>query len=606
MRDMRNPENVLNSLSKHSGNLNYKFERLYRVLFNEEMFYVAYQNIYSKTGNMTAGADGKTIDGMSIDRVEQLIGSLKNETYQPNPSKRTYIPKKNGKKRPLGIPSFDDKLVQEVVRMILEAIYEGSFEHTSHGFRPKRSCHTALIDIQKTFTAVKWFIEGDIKGFFDNINHDVLINILRERIADERFLRLIRKFLNAGYVEDWVFHRTYSGTPQGGIISPILANIYLDKFDKYIKEYAAKFRKGDRRSINPEYWRLNNKKNWLKKKLQKTSDEQMRKNYLYEIAQLSKQMLSTPHKDAMDADFRRMQYVRYADDFLISVIGSKSECETIKADITQFMREQLKLELSDEKTLITHAQDKAKFLGYEIFIRKSDAVKRNRDGVLKRDFNGAVVLTLNSAVIQKKLTEYNALEVRNIDGKDIWWSKPRRYMTPMKPEDILAQYNAEIRGLYNYYSLAANVSKECASFAFIMKMSMFKTLGWKLNTSARKVRQKYQKDKDFVIPYNDAKGKQKYRVFYNEGFKKRNAQFDVDYDKLPQTMYVPYPSLVERLKDGRCELCGKDGKVVMHHVRTLTKLKGNNEWEKLMLQRHRKTLVVCEDCNSMIQNYGKE
>ena len=606
MRDMRNPENVLNSLSKHSGNLNYKFERLYRVLFNEEMFYVAYQNIYSKTGNMTAGADGKTIDGMSIDRVEQLIGSLKNETYQPNPSKRTYIPKKNGKKRPLGIPSFDDKLVQEVVRMILEAIYEGSFEHTSHGFRPKRSCHTALIDIQKTFTAVKWFIEGDIKGFFDNINHDVLINILRERIADERFLRLIRKILNAGYVEDWVFHRTYSGTPQGGIISPILANIYLDKFDKYIKEYAAKFRKGDRRSINPEYWRLNNKKNWLKKKLQKTSDEQIRKSYLYEIAQLSKQMLSTPHKDAMDADFRRMQYVRYADDFLISVIGSKSECETIKADITQFMREQLKLELSDEKTLITHAQDKAKFLGYEIFIRKSDAVKRNKDGVLKRDFNGAVVLTLNSAVIQKKLTEYNALEVRNIDGKDIWWSKPRRYMTPMKPEDILAQYNAETRGLYNYYSLAANVSKECASFAFIMKMSMFKTLGWKLNTSARKVRQKYQKDKDFVIPYNDAKGKQKYRVFYNEGFKKRNAQFDVDYDKLPQTMYVPYPSLVERLKDGRCELCGKEGKVVMHHVRTLTKLKGNNEWEKLMLKRHRKTLVVCEDCNSMIQNYGKE
>ena len=217
---MRNPENVLNSLSKHSGNLNYKFERLYRVLFNEEMFYVAYQNIYSKTGNMTAGADGKTIDGMSIDRVEQLIGSLKNETYQPNPSKRTYIPKKNGKKRPLGIPSFDDKLVQEVVRMILEAIYEGSFEHTSHGFRPKRSCHTALIDIQKTFTAVKWFIEGDIKGFFDNINHDVLINILRERIADERFLRLYNQrvssasFQNSGTIQACVrmhepFYRTY-------------------------------------------------------------------------------------------------------------------------------------------------------------------------------------------------------------------------------------------------------------------------------------------------------------------------------------------------------------------------------------------------------------
>ena len=603
---MEKSERVLKALSDHSQSSDYKYERLYRYLFSEEMFAVAYQRIYAKQGNMTPGTDGKTIDEMSLERIERLIVSLKDESYQPHPARRVYIPKKNGKKRPLGIPSFEDKLVQEVVRLLLEAIYEGHFEGTSHGFRPHRSCHTALGMIQKSFAGAKWFIEGDIKGFFDNIDHNVLISILRERISDERFLRLIRKFFNAGYVEDWKYNKTYSGTPQGGIISPILANIYLDKFDKYIKEYAAKFRKGDRRSINPEYWRLNNKKNRLKQKLQKTSDEQIRKSYLYEIAQLSKQMLSTPHKDAMDADFRRLQYVRYADDFLISVIGSKSECETIKADITQFMREQLKLELSDEKTLITHAQDKAKFLGYEIFIRKSDAVKRNRDGVLKRDFNGAVVLTLNSAVIQKKLTEYNALEVRNIDGKDIWWSKPRRYMTPMKPEDILAQYNAETRGLYNYYSLAANVSKECASFAFIMKMSMFKTLGWKLNTSARKVRQKYQKDKDFVIPYNDAKGKQKYRVFYNEGFKKRNAQFDVDYDKLPQTMYVPYPSLVERLKDGRCELCGKEGKVVMHHVRTLTKLKGNNEWEKLMLKRHRKTLVVCEDCNSMIQNYGKE
>ena len=603
---MEKSERVLKALSDHSQSSDYKYERLYRYLFSEEMFAVAYQRIYAKQGNMTPGTDGKTIDEMSLERIERLIVSLKDESYQPHPARRVYIPKKNGKKRPLGIPSFEDKLVQEVVRLLLEAIYEGHFEGTSHGFRPHRSCHTALGMIQKSFAGAKWFIEGDIKGFFDNIDHNVLISILRERISDERFLRLIRKFLNAGYVEDWKYNKTYSGTPQGGIISPILANIYLDKFDKYIKEYAAKFRKGDRRSINPEYWRLNNKKNRLKQKLQKTSDEQMRKSYLYEIAQLSKQMLSTPHKDAMDADFRRLQYVRYADDFLISVIGSKSECETIKADITQFMREQLKLELSDEKTLITHAQDKAKFLGYEIFIRKSDAVKRNRDGVLKRDFNGAVVLTLNSAVIQKKLTEYNALEVRNIDGKDIWWSKPRRYMTPMKPEDILAQYNAEIRGLYNYYSLATNVSKECASFAFIMKMSMFKTLGWKLNTSARKVRQKYQKDKDFVIPYNDAKGKQKYRVFYNEGFKKRNAQFDVDYDKLPQTMYVPYPSLVERLKDGRCELCGKEGKVVMHHVRNLTKLKGCNEWEKLMLKRHRKTLVVCEDCNSMIQNYGKE
>ena len=231
---MRNPENVLISLTKHSNQKDYKYERLYRLLYNEELYLTAYQSIYSNDGSMTKGTDNQTVDGMSVERIRKIIVSLKDESYQPKPARRTYIPKKNGKMRPLGIPSFEDKLLQEVIRMILEAIYEGHFENTSHGFRPNRSCHTALNEIQRTFTGVKWFIEGDIKGFFDNINHDTLIGILRERINDERFLRLIRKFLNAGYIEKWTFHNTYSGTPQGGIISPILANIYLDKFDKYV------------------------------------------------------------------------------------------------------------------------------------------------------------------------------------------------------------------------------------------------------------------------------------------------------------------------------------------------------------------------------------
>ena len=214
---MRNPEKVLNSLTEHSKDLNYKFERLYRILFNEEMYYVAYQRIYAKPGNMTAGADGKTIDQMNLNRIEKLITSLKDESYQPKPSKRVYIPKKNGKMRPLGVPAFDDKLLQEVVRMVLEAIYEGQFENHSHGFRTKHSCHTALADVQKTFSGVKWFVEGDIKGFFDNINHQILITVMKERISDDRFIRLIRKFLNAGYLENWKFHSSYSGTPQGGL-----------------------------------------------------------------------------------------------------------------------------------------------------------------------------------------------------------------------------------------------------------------------------------------------------------------------------------------------------------------------------------------------------
>ena len=309
---MRNPENVLNSLSKHSGNSSYKFERLYRVLFNEEMFHVAYERIYAKPGNMTAGADGKTVNGMSIERIEQLIESLKNETYQPVPSKRAYIPKKNGKKRPLGIPSFDDKLVQEVVRMILSAIYEGSFEHTSHGFRPGRSCHTALISVQKSFTAVKWFIEGDIKGFYDNIDHDVLIAILRERIADDRFLRLIRKFLNAGYIEDWVFHRTYSGTPQGGIISPILANMTLDGIEKKLVE-------------------------------------RFHTNALGKV-------------DSRFKNAHKVNFVRYADDFVVTAATPELALEA-KELIREFLAER-GLELSDEKTVVTNIDDGFDFLGW--------------------------------------------------------------------------------------------------------------------------------------------------------------------------------------------------------------------------------------------------
>lgn len=261
---MRNPNDVLSSLIKNSKNQSYQYERLYRNFYNPEFYLLAYQNIYANQGNMTAGTDGKTIDGMGMERINKLINSLKDHSYQPNPAKRKYIQKKNGKMRPLGIPSFDDKLVQEVARMILESIYEPNFSNLAHGFRPKKSCHTALMHVQSHFTGVKWFVEGDIKGFFDNINHQTMVNILRKRIKDEYFLGLIWKFLKAGYSEDWTFHNTYSGTPQGSVISPILSNIYLDEFDKYVEEYTEKFNNGKVRAGNSEYSKIREKIGRLK------------------------------------------------------------------------------------------------------------------------------------------------------------------------------------------------------------------------------------------------------------------------------------------------------------------------------------------------------
>ena len=214
---MRSPTVVMNTLRSNAAKPDYKYERLYRNLFNQEFFLMAYNNIYAKPGNMTKGTDGKTIDGMSLERITNIIHSLRNETYQPQPARRIYILKKNGKQRPLGIQSVDDKLVQEVVRMILESIWDKTFLNCSHGFRPKRSCHTALDSIQKTFVGVKWFIEGDISKFFDTIDHHILISQIRNRIRDERFISLICKFLKAGYLENWQFHITYTGTPQGGL-----------------------------------------------------------------------------------------------------------------------------------------------------------------------------------------------------------------------------------------------------------------------------------------------------------------------------------------------------------------------------------------------------
>ena len=232
---MRNPTEVLKSLAEKSKDELYRFKRLYRNLYNPEFYWLAYKNIYANDGSMTAGADGTTIDGMSNEKINEIIASLRDHSYRPKPAKRVYIAKKNSsKKRPLGIPSTNDKLLQEVVRMILEAIYEPTFSDNSHGFRPKRSCHTALKEIVTLFTGAKWIIEGDIKACFDSFDHHITIQLLRKRIKDEAFISLMWKFLRAGYMEQWTYHETYSGSPQGYGVSPILANIYLNELDEFM------------------------------------------------------------------------------------------------------------------------------------------------------------------------------------------------------------------------------------------------------------------------------------------------------------------------------------------------------------------------------------
>ena len=598
---MRNPQNVLSSLTKHSNLKDYKYERLYRLLYNEEMYLTAYQSIYANVGNMTKGTDNETIDGMSMKRIQNIIKSLKDESYQPKPSRRTYREKKNGGKRPLGIPSFNDKLLQQVIKMILEAIYEGHFEETSHGFRPNKSCHTALTKIQTTFTGTKWFVEGDIKGFFDNIDHDILIGILKERIADERFLRLIRKFLNAGFMEDWVYYNTYSGTPQGGIISPILANIYLDKLDKYMKEYILPFRKGESRKRTTEYRKNEVELGKARKSFKNAKTDDEKQNAIEQIRELEKSRFSIPHSEPMDENYRRLTYVRYADDFICGVIGSKDDARKIKEDIKHFLEEKLKLELSEEKTLITNAKDKAKFLSYNIYVRQSQLSKRDKTGRLVRNYTGRVVLEVSSDTIKKRLLDYGAMKLTYHRGKEVWKPTARYSMKDCDDLEILDRYNMEIRGFYNYYSIANN-SSIINSFKYIMEYSMYKTYATKYRTTKKKIIAKYRIDKDFGVKYTNAKGKVITRLFYNEGFKRQKQGLFKNEDNIPDGIkYFSSTSLIDRLRAGKCEICGKENTTIeIHHIRKLKDLQGKNFWETLMIARKRKTLALCLDCHKKL------
>ena len=338
-------------------------------------------------------------------------------------------------------------------------------------------------------------------------------------------------------VKDWVFHKSYSGTPQGGIISPILANIYLDKFDKYIKEYITKFNKGKRRKENPIAKQLGHRKAKLIAKLRNTVDETKRKQLFAKIRETVKERLKYPAGDEMDYSIKRLKYIRYADDFLIGVIGSKQDCIQIKEDIKQFMADKLKLELSDEKTLITNARKHAKFLGYDVFVRKSKDTRRDKNGHLTRSLDHKIVLYVTTETMRKKLLEYDAVKITKQNGKEVWKPKSRSYMRCLDDLEIISQYNSEIMGFYNYYSIANN-SPVIDSFYNIMEYSMYKTYAAKYTTSKKKIIAKYKKNGVFSIPYTNKKGYEVRREFYDKGFKRKelpNRNLD---DRLPCLLYT--------------------------------------------------------------------
>ncbi|HDR3888976.1 TPA: group II intron reverse transcriptase/maturase [Bacillus cereus] len=599
---MQNSEIVLINLSKQAKKKDFYFDRLYRILYNPQMYIKAYSNIYKNDGSSTSGIDGETADGFNELRINKILDSLKDESYQPKPAKRVYIPKKNDKKRPLGIPSFMDRVVQEICRMVLEAIYEPNFSDHSHGFRPNKSCHTALMEISRLYTGVNWFVEGDIKGFFDNIDHNVLINLLRKTIKDEKFIRLMWKFLRAGYVEDFKFKKTYSGTPQGGIISPILANIYLNELDKYVVDELKKdYDKGDRKKDqkrNPVYRNLEFKAGNLKKKINHCEIETERQKLLQEY-KLIKQEMSNTRYIIDSTEFKRIKYVRYADDFIIGINGSKEDCQKIKQKIKDFLETQLKLELSDEKTLITHSSKYAKFLSYNICVGNNDKTYKNSKGIAIRNARRNIRLMMPKETLRNFISENKLVE--DINAK-VWKPIHRNQYLRLSDLEIVNIYNAEIRGMYNYFRLAENVTHKMWQLRYVMEYSCLKTLAGKHQSSVHKMINKLRNGKHWGIKYNTKKG-ESFCYFYNKGFVRDKTIRKDDPNVIPNTQMFSLSTteLERRISARKCEWCGKeDVPFEIHHVHRLKDLKGKELWEKMMIARNRKTLVLCHDCHNNI------
>lgn len=548
---MKPTTEILVNISKNSSkNKDEVFTRLYRYMLRPDLYFIAYKNLYANKGASTQGIDNDTADGFSKEKIDRIIQSLSDESYQPKPVRRKYIQKKGNskKKRPLGIPTFTDKLVQEVLRMILEAVYEPIFSNNSHGFRPEKSCHTALNSIKKEFTGTTWFVEGDIKGCFDNINHHVLVDIIGRKIKDARLIKLVWKFLRAGYIEDWKYHTTYSGSPQGGIISPLLANIYLNELDKFAEKTAKAFYKKRDREHTKEYDAVMNALVLVKYHLKKATGQQ-KSDLLKQKKRLQRQLRKIPCSSQTD---KVMKYVRYADDFIIGVKGDKIDCEKIKKQFGDFISQELKMELSEEKTLITHSSQFARFLGYDIRVRRDNTVKPHGTH-LQRTMNMKVELCIP---FQDKIMPFlfNKSIIRQLKDGTL---EPiaRKYLYSCTDLEILTAFNAELRGICNYYALASNYNR-LRYFAYFMEYSCLRTLAGKHKTTSRKILNKYKSDGKWSIPYKTKNGT-KYCKFADYMKCKKSVDFDeviVDYAVLHATTRT---SLEKRLESHVCELCGK-------------------------------------------------
>lgn len=587
-------DKICNNSTKNKDEV---FTRLFRYLLRPDIYYRAYQNLYANNGAATKGVNDDTADGFSEEKITKIIQSLQDNTYKPTPVRRLYIEKLNGKLRPLGIPTFTDKLVQEAVKILLQAIYEPIFLDNSHGFRPNRSCHTALINLKKEFTGAKWFVEGDIRGCFDNIDHQKLIGFINDKIKDAKLIQLIYKFLKAGYVENWQYHKTFSGTPQGGIISPILANIYLHELDKFVIKLEKDFEKPRERCITKEYQDTRHKMNLLKKKIKDSVGDE-RELLLKKYKETRATMIKLPYKSQTD---KKLKYFRYADDFIIAVNGSREDCVDIKSKLGKFISENLKMELSIDKTLVTHSNNYARFLGYDIRVRRDNKIKP-KNGTTQRTLNNRVELNVPLEDKIQKFLFTKKVIIQKENGE--LFPVTRKSLLRCTDFEIISAYNAELRGICNYYSLASNFCM-LNYFAYFMEYSCLKTIANKHKSTVAQTKDKFRNgSKKWGISYEMKSGNKILNFAKYSECKNASTKY---LDKIPTFAFnyaYTRTTFDSRLKAKECELCGTTTAKYyeIHHINKVKNLKGKNKWELVMIAKRRKTMVVCQECHYKIHN----
>jgi len=593
---LRDPYIILDILRKRSIKT-VEVDNLYPLLYKESLYILAYEKLSKNPGILTSAVTGETVDGISLHKIWQIIEDLKFQRYKWHKS-RVF----QSGMRKLSICEWQDKLLQKVIALILGAIYEPRFSNASHGFRPNLGCHSALIRVQRYGQACEFFIQGDIEDCFNAINHQILIQILRKTIKDNRLIQLIQGMLTAGKLElDFVYGKTYSGIAQGGSLSSLLVNIYLNELDNFIESEIKPLYHNDlKREESKEYRKIRGKISNEQKKLMRQNPRISREESLTRLKSWRKQLRSMPFTESIDVTkSRRFCYTRYADDWIITFTGTFKEANEILHKIVMFLDVNLKLSLSQEKTRIVRSNNEkspARFLGYNLITQWSN--DKITDG--SRSLIGTIAFLIPNDVI----IYHKAKFMKN--GKVV--HLPQYLANPTY--DIIASYQARFRGLCQYYKFARNQQK-LAHMKYIMEISLTKTLACKLKTSVAKVYKRFASMK-MVDGYNykviaesivDGKGNTHTAYFGAIPFKRQPFSLkNIIRDDI-HIYYYGRNSMMVRLSNNICELCGSEDAIEIHHIHHMKDVsKSKSEFAKRMIAMNRKTIAVCQRCHNMIHN----